>query len=44
MLQEPHPEDDPPEKGVASPLIPKVESFFFTSSEPHLGQLTFVEE
>lgn len=42
MLQEVQPEEDVPAKGFDTPLIPKTESFFFTSPEPHLGQSTFV--
>ncbi len=46
MLQEEQPEDDeegPLSQGFASPLKPQTESFFRTSSDPHLEQVIFVE-
>jgi len=39
LLQDVHP-DDEPAKGFSTPLMPNMESFFFTSSDEHLGQLT----
>lgn len=39
MLHEVQPEADP-EKGLSTPLIPKVENFFLTLSDEQLGQVT----
>lgn len=39
MLHDVQPEVDP-EKGLLTPLIPKVENFFLTLSDEQLGQFT----
>jgi hypothetical protein len=39
LLQELQP-DEEPAKGFSTPLIPKVESFFFTSFDAHFGHST----
>jgi len=40
LLQDVQPDDDAPARGLSTPLMAKVESFFFTSSDEHFGQLT----
>jgi hypothetical protein len=40
LLQELHPAEDEPAKGLSTPLIPNADIFFFTSLDEHLGQLT----
>jgi hypothetical protein len=35
-------EEEVPAQGLATPLKPHTESFFFTSSEPHFEQATLV--
>jgi hypothetical protein len=39
LLQDVHPEDEPA-KGLSTPDMPNTESFFITSFDEHLGQLT----
>ena len=43
LEQEEQPEELEPAKGLSTPLIPKVENFFVTSSLSHLGHFTTVE-
>ncbi len=43
MLHEEHLDEEDSAAGFASPLIPKVDSFFLTSAEPQFGHCTLVE-
>jgi len=40
LLQELHPAEDEPAKGLSTPLMPNADIFFFTLLDEHLGQTT----
>ncbi len=40
FVQELHPEDELPAKGLSTPLIPNTDIFFTTSPDEQFGQLT----
>jgi hypothetical protein len=39
-LHEPQDGEPLPAPGFSTPLMPNLDNFFFTESEPHLGQFT----